>query len=291
MHAPYKLTGPTCLSFSGGRTSAYMLNEVLRHNSAEDLARWLVVCFANTGKEEEATLRFVRECSERWGRAIRWVEWAKDGYTEVTFETASRNGEPFEALINHRAYLPNPVTRFCTSELKIRTMHRFLRANWQALGWEAEELEWSQMIGIRADEARRVSKIRARGHSTETTKESMLMPLADAGVTTATVQAFWAAQPFNLELPTYKGRTLAGNCDLCFLKPAGQVQSLIQEKPQRAVWWARMEALALALARMPSGAVFRSDRPSYAAMLKVAETQGDLYGHDEEEAMACFCGE
>lgn len=287
----FKIDGPTCLSFSGGRTSAYMLHEVLRHNSAEDLARWLVVCFANTGKEEEATLRFVHECSERWGCAVRWVEWAKDGYKEVTFETASRNGEPFEALIRHRSYLPNPVTRFCTSELKIRTMHRFLRANWQAFGWEAEDLEWSQMIGIRADEARRVSKIRARGHSTETTKESMLMPLADAGVTVGDVQAFWAAQPFNLELPTHKGRTLAGNCDLCFLKPAGQVQSLIQEKPQRAVWWARMEALALALASKPSGAVFRSDRPSYAAMLHTAETQGDLYGHEDDEPAACFCGD
>ena len=208
MHT-YKLDGPTCLSFSGGRTSAYMLHEVLRHNTADDLARWLVVCFANTGKEEEATLRFVRECGERWGAAIRWVEWEKDGYREVTFDTASRDGEPFEALIRHRAYLPNPVTRFCTSELKIRTMHRFLRANWQALGWDAEDLEWNQMIGIRADEARRVAKIRARGHSTETTKESMLMPLADAGVTVGDVQAFWAAQPFNLELPTYKGRTLA----------------------------------------------------------------------------------
>lgn len=288
MHA-YKLDGPTCLSFSGGRTSAYMLRQVLLHNSAEDVARWLVVCFANTGKEEEATLRFVRECGQRWGAAIRWVEWAKGGYTEVTFETASRDGEPFEALIRHRAYLPNPVTRFCTSELKIRTMHRFLRANWQALGWDAEDLEWNQMIGIRADEARRVAKIRARGRSTETTKESMLMPLADAGVTVGDVQAFWAAQPFNLELPTYNGRTLAGNCDLCFLKPAAQVQSLISERPQRALWWARMEALALA--SKPSGAVFRSDRPSYAAMAKIADTQGDLYGHDDEEALACFCGE
>jgi len=291
MRDPFKLAGPTCLSFSGGRTSAYMLHEVLRHNTADDLARWLVVCFANTGKEEEATLRFVRECGQRWGAAIRWVEWEKDGYREVTFDTASRDGEPFEALIRHRAYLPNPVTRFCTSELKIRTMHRFLRANWQALGWDAEDLEWNQMIGIRADEARRVAKIRARGHSTETTKESMLMPLADAGVTLQDVGAFWDAQPFNLELPTYKGRTLAGNCDLCFLKGAGQVQSLIAEKPERAVWWARMEALALALASKPSGAVFRSDRPSYAAMLKTAETQGDLYGHSDEEAMACFCGD
>jgi 3'-phosphoadenosine 5'-phosphosulfate sulfotransferase (PAPS reductase)/FAD synthetase len=264
---------------------------VLLHNSAEDIARWLVVCFGNTGKEEEATLRFIRECGLRWGVVIRWVEWAKDGYTVVTFETASRNGEPFEALIRHRAYLPNPVTRFCTSELKIRTMHRFLRANWQALGWDAHDLEWDQMIGIRADEQRRVSKIRARGHSTETTKETMLMPLADAGITLVDIERFWNKQPFGLELNTFNGRTLAGNCDLCFLKPTAQVASLIAEKPARATFWIRMEALALALASKPSGAVFRSDRPGYAAMLANAEAQVDAFGYENEEALPCFCGE
>src|SRR3546814_5441522 len=61
-------------------------------------------------------------------------------------------------------------------------MHRFLRH----LGWT----DWDQMIGIRADEQRRVSKIRARGHSTESSHETMCMPLADAGVTVRDVSAF-----------------------------------------------------------------------------------------------------
>lgn len=286
MSDPFKIDGPTCISFSGGRTSGYMLWRVLQAHGGK-LPADAVVCFANTGKEDEATLRFVRDCSERWGVSIRWVEWRLDGYAEVAFDTASRDGEPFEALIRHREYLPNPVTRFCTSELKIRTMHRFLRDNWQALGWDAATHEWDQMIGIRADEARRVAKIRARGHSTETTKETMRMPLADAGVTVGEVQAFWDFQPFTLELPTYNGRTLAGNCDLCFLKPSAQVQSLIAEKPERAVWWARMEALALA--SKPSGAVFRSDRPSYAAMLNTAQVQGDAFGYSDDgiECVGC----
>lgn len=145
------------------------------------------------------------------------------------------------------------------------------------------------MVGIRADEQRRVAKIRARP-SPETVLETMILPLADAGITVADISAFWATQPFGLELPTYNGRTLAGNCDLCFLKPANQVRSLIAQKPERAVWWAAQEALALALASKPSGAVFRSDRPSYAAMLKNVGDQFDFVGHDEEP-IACFCGE
>ncbi len=285
---PFKIDSPTCISFSGGRTSAYMLWRVLQSNGG--LPSDAVVCFANTGKEDEATLRFVRDCGERWGVPIVWVEYRNDeaGFAVVDYETASRNGEPFEAIIRKRNYLPNPVTRFCTSELKIRTMHKWMRANWSALGWDAKDLECNQMIGIRADEQRRVSKIRARGHSTETTKETMLMPLADAGVAVQDVNAFWMHQPFTLELPTFNGRTLAGNCDLCFLKPTQQVMSLIAERPERVVFWAKMEALALA--SKPDGAVFRKDRPSYAKMAEFAAKQRDMFDPDEE-AIACFCGD
>lgn len=285
---PFRIDSPTCISFSGGRTSAYMLWRVLQSNGG--LPPEAVVCFANTGKEMEQSLSFVKACGEHWTVPITWVEYRNDerGYAVVDFDSASRNGEPFEAIIRKRNYLPNPVTRFCTSELKIRTMHKYLRDNWQSFGWDADDMECNQMIGIRADEMRRVSKIRARGHSTETTRETMLMPLADAGVTLDDIQLFWAAQPFGLELPTYKGRTLLGNCDLCFLKPTGQIASIIAEEPSRADWWASIEALALASKQ--SGATFRKDRPGYARLKEIALTQADMFGHDEE-AIPCFCGD
>lgn len=165
--SPYRLRGKTVLSFSGGRTSAYMLRQVLDHN--EDLSD-LLVLFANTGKEHPATLEFVRECTERWAVPITWLEYRDDeqGFAVVDFDTCSRNGEPFEAVIRKRKYLPNPVTRFCTVELKIRTMHRYLKH----IGWTNEDGEWDQMVGIRADEQRRVSKIRKRGTSTETPRST-----------------------------------------------------------------------------------------------------------------------
>lgn len=276
MRDPFKIDGPTCISFSGGRTSAYMLWRVLQSHGGT-LPDECVVCFANTGKEEEATLRFVYECSRKWGVPITWLEYRDDaqGYALVDFYSASRNGEPFEAIVRKRNYLPNPVTRFCTVELKIRVMHKFTRA----MGWSTEEMPLDMIVGIRADEPLRVSKIRARGTSSESKHTTMCMPLADAGITVRDVGAFWAEQPFNLELPTYNGRTLAGNCDLCFLKPAAQVASLIAEKPERAIWWAKMEALA----SKPSGAVFRSDRPSYAQMLAYTQAQADAFGHAAAE--------
>ena len=282
MSDPFLIESPTCISFSGGRTSAYMLWRVLQSNVG--LPDDAVVCFANTGKEDEATLRFVRDCGEQWKVPILWVEYRNDerGYAVVDFDTASRNGEPFEAIIRKRNYLPNPVTRFCTVELKIRAMHKHLKS----LGWKDGD-GWDQFVGIRADEQRRVAKIRARP-SPETVKETMCLPLADAGITIRDIDTFWSAQPFKLGLPTINGKTLAGNCDLCFLKAGNQVQTLISEKPERAVWWASMEALALA--SKPSGARFRSDRPSYQAMIDNSRDQVDAFGY-ADTSIDCFCGD
>ena len=276
MTDPFKITGPTCISFSGGRTSAYMLWRVLQSN--EGLPDEAIVCFANTGKEEEATLEFVRDCAEYWQVPITWLEYEEPTYKIVSYETASRNGEPFEALIRKRNYLPNPVTRFCTSELKIRVIARHISSLGMA-DTKTEAVNMS-MIGMRADEQRRAAKIADKSR----------IPLVTAGITKEDVGAFWRAQPFDLGLPNNNGVTMHGNCDLCFLKGGAQILSLIAEKPARAVWWAKMEALALALASKPSGAVFRSDRPSYASMAQFANDQTDMFDKNEE-AIACFCGD
>lgn len=282
-HDPFKIDGLTAISFSGGRTSGYMLWRVLQAHGGK-LPEGVEVCFANTGKEREETLEFVRDCAANWNVPIRWIEYRDDeqGFALVDFETASRNGEPFEAIIRKRQYLPNPVTRFCTVELKIRAMHKYLKT----LGWKDGD-GWDQMIGIRADEQRRVAKIRARP-SPETVKETMQIPLAEAGITKKHVGDFWNAQPFDLGLVGRNGVTMEGNCDLCFLKGSNIVMTSIKAEPPRAIWWAKMEALALS--SKPSGARFRSDRPSYQQMHDYALAQSDMFDGDDE-SIPCFCGD
>ena len=116
-----------------------------------------------------------------------WVEYRDDAkYAIVEYETASRHGEPFAALIAKRKYLPNPVARFCTSDLKVKPMSEWMRKHHK---------EFTTVIGLRYDEGRRVARL--RGDSSR----DIAMPLADAKATRQTVLEYWAASPFDLTLP------------------------------------------------------------------------------------------
>lgn len=241
-------------SFSGGRSSAMMITQM-------DLSDVIIV-FCNTGKEMPETLDFVRDCEVQWGVPITWLEYkSKREYKVVNYDTASRNGEPFEALIADKNYLPNMVARFCTSELKVLTIERYLKD--QGIS------DWETAVGIRADEPRRVAKMRQ--------KEGYLTPLADKGITSNDVIEFWKGQKFDLNLPS---SGFYSNCDLCFLKGYGIKQSLVNENPSLANWWSDQEDKV--------NARFRSDQPSYKDMIAVSGSQSDLWGYD---SIPCFCGD
>lgn len=234
MMNPYRIEGPALISFSGGRTSGKMLWEILNAYDGK-LPEDVLVGFSNTGKEREETLRFVHECEVRWDQRIHWIERRpypskapiSDRYELVGYNSASRKGEPFAALIDSKSYLPNAVTRFCTTELKVRPMKHFMIDR----GYQ----HWSNIVGLRADEMRRV--FRAIEHN-EANKErwKTVMPLASAKVRRADVERFWSVQPFDLQLRPHEG-----NCDLCFLKAKASLKAIIRDDPSRAAWWAEQE--------------------------------------------------
>lgn len=273
---PYKIIDQTAISFSGGRTSAYLLHKVLEAHNGK-LPEDSKVLFANTGKEDEKTLEFVQKCSEKWNVDIVWVEFTIEEpfFKVVNFETASRNGEPFEALIKKYKKLPNPAQRWCTGILKIRTMSRYLKS----IGWKHHETDNADFIGIRYDEQRRAVKM---------PREKT--PLVTDKVTKQTVMEFWKNNDFDLELPVIDGETVGGNCDLCFLKSLPKIKTLVDQDPKRAIWWANMETLIPNLegVKAGNGNTFRSDRPTYAQIANNQLNQMKLFS---EETIPCFCGD
>lgn len=172
--------------------------------------------------------------------------------------------------------LPNPVTRFCTVELKIRTAKRFA----MSLGWD----HWINAIGLRADEPRRVAKIKNQRERWE-----MVAPLAEAGVTKWDVMAFWQTQDFDLNLPNINGSTPLGNCDLCFLKGTATIQGIIRDHPHLADWWIAQEATKRGKTRIPAAALFRMDRPSYASILQAVKDQREMDFGGADALAECFC--
>lgn len=249
--SPYLLPpGNVQIAFSGGRTSGYMLHQILEANAG--LPERVVVAFQNTGREMPQTLDFVAEVGRRWGVMITWLEYRprKPLFEVVGYQGASRNGEPFDALIKRKQALPNQQKKWCSAELKTLTSKRYL----VSLGWK----KWTSAIGFRADEEHRTpfQCSRAIGWT----------PLRAANVTRSDVVGFWKRQPFDLALPSVNGKTVGGNCDGCFLKSEAFLSALARDMPMRHSWWETHEA--------SRNRTF-SDRYSRRELREFMERQGD----------------
>lgn len=233
---PYKIAGPALISVSGGRTSMRMLKHIVDAHDGT-LPDNVYVCFANTGKEREETLRFVFEAGSRWGVRIRWLEFVTDlrrvgaagRFDEVGFNSASRDGEPLLRLIARKQALFSTVTgRWCTERCKVGVLHDFMEAQGYPRG------TYTEVIGFRADERDRVYELPRKPRNAD---RSLRFPLSDAGVRKGDVLSWWREQPFDLALE----RGL-GNCDHCpFLQYKARVMRARRD-PAGCRWWADREA-------------------------------------------------
>jgi len=182
------------VSLSGGRSSAYTLMALI--NGGFGKKEKDIICFQNTGKEDETCYVFLKELEEAIQLPIVWLEytltqkfidelvfssfsydkfdkgeytsisqildvkklqsfefvkspanfWYKEGYSnskksvrQVNFNTASRNGKPFADVFLYKCairimkgeglILPNAAQRWCTGDMKEKTMHTWLKNN------------------------------------------------------------------------------------------------------------------------------------------------------------------
>lgn len=214
------------ISFSGGETSAFMINYLI--GKYPDVEYKIV--FANTGEENEETLKFVEECSVLFNREIVWVEYdRKDGkpsFKVVNFVDAYRSHDignlenrfkdhPFRKAIE-RFGIPSQNNFMCTRELKERPILRYMRS----IGWLPRHYDLA--IGIRADEIDRIGQY--------------YYPLVKAGITKQMVNAFWDKMPFRLQLKGYQG-----NCKTCWKKSFRKLGTIAAEDETKFNFFKIME--------------------------------------------------
>lgn len=232
------------ISFSGGRTSAYMMWWILNEWKDRHLYD-IIVVFANTGKESSETLVFVHKCSWMWNIPIVWVEathkdengkpWSKKGWKVkhkvVDYFTASRGNEkidgtfdytPFEEMISILG-IPSTNAPFCSKQLKKFAVESYAKS----IGWK----NYYVAIGIRADEKSRMDP--------KFIKNKIIYPFVlYKPVSKKMVNEWWENNEFNLDL-----NIDLGNCDNCWKKDLPRLCRNSRNYPETFEWWKRMTDL------------------------------------------------
>lgn len=216
------------VSFSGGRTSAFMSYMLKQYF---DGYANLVFIFANTGQEHNRTLDFVDRCDKEWGLNVVWLEAAVNpakgkgtSYKIVDYNTASRitdDRPPFESVIEKYG-IPNKAYPHCTRELKLAPMQAFVK---RELGWR----DFYTAIGIRNDESHRVVSAYPQ--------KRILYPLIDIWPTSKQeVLKWWGGMPFDLGLAEH-----LGNCVWCWKKSFKKHMRVMRDMPEAYQFPERME--------------------------------------------------
>tara|TARA_R110000803_G_scaffold69364_1_gene131728 strand:+ start:657 stop:1514 length:858 start_codon:yes stop_codon:yes gene_type:complete len=220
------------ISFSGGRTSAYMLYSILNSKQYNEKYNFKII-FANTGKEHEGTLKFVQDCQVNFNCEIIWLEakhkkengeyYSKKGwkvsFKEVDFKTASRNGEPFEEMLSVLG-IPCSSAPFCSDQLKRKPIESYLKS----IGWGS----FYKAIGIRIDEIDRVNS--------KYKEKKIIYPLvSDDPMNKKEILKWWSEQSFDLKVPLN-----LGNCDICWKKSLKVLVQNTKDFPERFKWWEDM---------------------------------------------------
>jgi len=217
------------VSFSGGETSAFM-GQWLKKNYIKYGYENIVFVFANTGLENEETLKFVQQCDEHWNLNIKWVECKINiekgqgtRYYLTDFNNAKRNGEPFESMIVKYG-IPNQSAPHCTRELKQNPIKAFAKDFFNGDKYDTA-------IGIRMDEVDRMNAKAKEMH--------FIYPLIKKDMIPATkpmINFFWKQMPFRLELKGYQG-----NCLTCWKKADKKLFQIYKENPKAFEFMDRME--------------------------------------------------
>lgn len=272
----------------------YLMRRILDEGCDDDV----FFVFADTGRELPETLAFVAECEHRWSVPIHRVERRGVAAGESAFDRLLADKLAAFQRRGQRPQLPGPRSRYCTIELKRTPAERFMV--------ERGFMEYDSILGIRADEPRRVATIRAKAYESRPVwpdgnepwmhpaadvdnvcaalgcpkvRYEYVLPLADAGTTEADVLGFWQGQPFDLGLETYEG-----NCDNCHMKATWKRLACIRKRPERVKPWIRNES--------DFGSLYREGGQSYAEQEKRALVRLpllDMMERADDSLGECLC--
>lgn len=218
------------ISFSGGRTSAYLVNLFRNDPDAHFV-------FMDTGAEHPATYQFIKDVVNHWGidlvclRVVVNPEMGKGGsYKKISLSDLKQDLEPWKAMLAKYG-APAFDMAYCTARMKTEPFEKYCNEKFGKEGYE----RW---IGIRADESKRLPAevlealglpvpvkvarqklgFRYLGEISEFSKDDVL--------------DWWEKQPFDLAITEH-----LGNCVFCIKKGLNKVALAAKDEPEQFVKW------------------------------------------------------
>lgn len=211
---PKPITGTNVVSFSGGRTSAYLvwLMEQARHEGAD-----VHYVFMDTGAEHPATYAFIRNIVAQWGiplvclRAVLSPEMGVGPtYRVVDVADIGPDLAPWREML--KIYGAPDVSRpHCTGKMKTIPHDKYCNERFG-------KGNYTTWLGIRGDEPNRLGErpgVRFLAELSRFKKQDVLN--------------WWAKQPFDLGIMEH-----LGNCTFCIKKSLGKVALATRDEPELA---------------------------------------------------------
>lgn len=201
------------ISFSGGRTSAYLVHLFKSDPNAHFV-------FMDTGAEHPATYQFIKDIVNHWGvdlvclRVVVNPEMGKGGdYRVIDLDDLKQDLKPWEDMLAKYG-APAFDMAYCTARMKTEPFKKYCEDQFGKGNYEA----W---LGIRADEPRRLTPkdgIRYLAEISDFEKNDVL--------------DWWETQPFDLAITEH-----LGNCVFCIKKGLNKVALAAKDEPEMAVKW------------------------------------------------------
>lgn len=274
----------TMNSLSGGKTSAYIAaNYKADYNVfalvTTDDKRCLYpdtklrqVVSDKIGKEfigtleDDVIIHTMLDLEQHIGSKINWV-----------------SDKPFEQVIKDKKYLPNVMTRFCTTEMKLKPIFEFCQKEIK------EPVE--TRIGFRANEGRRaknmISKTNEKGLSSfktvigkhkngnnkwaEIEWQKPVFPLIEANIYKDTIEEYWKDKPVRF--------AYMNNCIGCFHRNEVLLKHMSNRHPNKFEWFINQET---------EGRTFK--KSGTYQNIKNSLTQVSLFDDDFNDCDSGYCG-
>lgn len=216
------------VSFSGGRTSAYLVHLMEERRKKENIT--VKYLFMDTGAEHPETYEFIKNVVKHFKIELVCLRTKfnpilgqKNDYEIIPIENIRQDLKPWKGMTEKYGTPYNPGGAFCTRAMKTDIYEWYCNEKFGLKNY----ISW---LGIRADEPKRLKDEGDRLSEKQKRWYADLKYLADISDFEKTdILDWWNLQPFDLGIPEH-----LGNCVYCIKKGINKVALATKDEPLMA---------------------------------------------------------